>query len=209
MSEWTSPPSLGTCILCEKQTKSHAVYLKENEGVFSPGTAEDYDFVYAICHSCFEEVDGNAETVAARTSHGRDDMLVSFGITSNSLITANMSPIRQTERVKALGKAPVKDMIDDIEPGDVFEINDNKRWVIIPSKNDLRTALEGVYLEHTMITVDDTAGSGGLVTSRDHLNDEVYFVHQETENELEFEPIETLELIGHIEDDLPQAANDP
>lgn len=59
--------SPGDCGLCGSATRSHALKLAfdVDEDAFSPTADPDHDWVRLVCHGCYEDVDGDAETIAA------------------------------------------------------------------------------------------------------------------------------------------------
>lgn len=86
------------CALCEKPTSSHAILLDydEDEKRFVTVNTED-DAVTAnardramtvrtVCHSCYEEYDGDAEAVAEAYTKRIEDMAQKIGKTIDDFV---------------------------------------------------------------------------------------------------------------------------
>ena len=194
---WRDYPSgadQDSCIVCGKPTTSHAIYLSDVDGRFEAGSPDDHDFLFPVCHTCYRKYDGDAGRVAGVVTEDRSEMLDAMGITPKVVgDLTQMNDLEQTERIKVLGEAGIEEMIEELEPGDVFEVNGDMRWVVIPAaKTD---EVQGEVIAPLFCLDEDTAG--GFCRSQHPTDDRVHIAYQDLEyDQLAFEPVTELEFIG-------------
>lgn len=200
---WTDVPShIGNepCIVCDKPTRSHAIYLLDEGGAILPGSEDDNDLLLPVCHTCYEEHDGDATAVAEDLTERTVQefgLVTEAGLTPGVIAEIGETELEETERVKALGEKSADRMARGLEPGDVFTANeDNGPWLAVPTKEDMKHKLPHTLIV-TIVGYGDTPGAGGVVLS-EHTPPRPYVAkNQGEDDDLEFEPIESLEIHGH------------
>ena len=194
---------MGRCVLCNSKTKSHAVYVVDEGTRYEPGGPDEHDLCFPVCHSCYREYDADAAAVADALTDERQPLLDASGLTPSVmhdyLSTDEMDP----ERVKAIGEAPVEEMVAELEPGDVVEINDEYTWVLVPTSEDTKAKLQGNLLYTILLADDQQTGAGGIVRSEHPLRDDLYVAQKVGDAEQpDYKQIETMELLGHKQLDM-------
>lgn len=203
---WGQMPSssdMRPCIRCENTTRSHTISVADTGHAFVPAEASESDFMFAVCHTCYREVDGSADAMCEYLDEGRVDQLDEMGVSPGTLAEMNTTEQMDTERVKALGEAPVEEMVADLSPGDVVEVNDEHEWILAPTSENLREKLNE-ELVFTLLGLGDDPAAGGIVRSEHPMKEKLYIAQHvgEGDQPLDYKPIESLELLGRKDLDM-------
>lgn len=197
---WTDPPTgsgMQPCMVCDSPTQSHALRLAESEsGEFEASTASELDFLFPVCHTCFMDHDGDAESVVAKLNGEQDPLIREAGLGPAILSTAgDYDKLDPTNRVKVVGEDSALQFIDrNVEPGVVIKVNDEGPFTVIPVKDEV-TMEVGEELLYSFVEVEGQR-AGGIVESVHPMDDAYYFAFTGPDKEMEFTSIESVEMLG-------------
>lgn len=79
---------MDNCLVCSKPTKSHVVLIAYNEetaDMEAVAARDDADGFGTVCHSCYRDADGDADTVVALYNERLDGVLDALGVDKEEL----------------------------------------------------------------------------------------------------------------------------
>ena len=202
---WTKPAKgtgLANCILCNNPTRSHAIRVIDDveSGSFSLATENDEaDFLYPVCHKCYIDIDADPTAIIDRLESERSPMLDDAGLTPSTIASlANIDELAPNKRTKSFGDE-AHAVLRELASGDVFELNDDRRWVAVPLDVDAYDDARGDVLFSVIEHPESGSPAVGAVVESAHpFNDDLYlgYVASDDQTELEYTDIESVELLG-------------
>lgn len=198
------PPGAGMkpCACCGKETKSHIVCVDDEGDTFVPASEDDFDHLFSVCHACYRDHDGDAESVVDVFNESRSEVLDGVGLTPDVIHDIQQAKFPEGDRVKAVGASSVTEMVFGLEPGDIVTINDEREWFVAPVEEETREMFK-VHVIYALLSVGEDAGAGAFVRGYAPVDGHVAFARMdEPEADLSFEAIESVEHVGRMDADV-------
>ena len=196
-NSWGEPPSeagLKPCVLCENPTQSHAVAASQNDdGLMEPAPAADADFIFPLCHGCGQEVGFDAGKLCHQMNSSRSLLLDAAGITPKMLKDyTDVDDMESSGRTKAVGVGSITELVEELDDGDVVEINGQYEGIIIPVNEELMEDI-AFDVEHNIISTDGDSFAGAVVRDGDEYG---FYYAGEGDEGMNQETVESVEYLG-------------
>lgn len=81
--EYKSKADMDNCLVCSSPTRSHVVLIQYDEETTDMVAVEDYeaaDGFGTVCHGCYQDADGDADTVVRLYNERLDNVLDALGV---------------------------------------------------------------------------------------------------------------------------------
>ena len=155
-----------------------------------------------MCHTCYTEFDGDEFEILEEVNEENDAVsLSSLNPVDFQSALQDVETQSDTPEKVALGENKCKKIItEEVEPGDIIEINNQFRWGVLErKKEDVKDVSRGEDIIYPMIEVSGGGRGGGLMHPEDS-DEYIEVVYTDLdEEEVEREAVERIGIVGHTD----------
>ncbi|QLG30012.1 hypothetical protein HUG10_20615 (plasmid) [Halorarum halophilum] len=181
------------CMVCRKKTQSHAFPADVDDETFVLSDAPDPEFAFTVCHTCYTE--HTPQDVLDLLNARYDELSERTGTTFTDFDRA-LSDEASSDRIKVFTNDRARVIIDHLDQGAVVEINEDREWVLVGNPEDGGDTEVEVVWGLVERRPPGNNGRGGAITKSSKPLDSRYMIAYQNGDGLDFEPIETVEVMG-------------